>query len=87
MSKEIKALVDQWIECRSAAIKDHEKMISSSSLIAQRLKISEILARWTNINHILLHAGEMTAAERRTVLAVTNTMARQIRAVLEKEQG
>lgn len=44
-----------------------------------REKIETILNRWTDINEILLRAGEMTAQERRTVLAVTNAMAREIR--------
>lgn len=46
-------------------------------------KIEKILDRWTNINEILLHAGEMTAQERRTVLAVTTAMATEIRRELE----
>ncbi|KKL92896.1 hypothetical protein LCGC14_1880080 [marine sediment metagenome] len=45
-------------------------------------KIETILNRWTNINEILLRTGEMTAQERRTVLAVTNAMAREIRRVM-----
>lgn len=42
-------------------------------------RIEAILVRWTNISEILLRAGEMTADEKRTVLAVTNAMAREIR--------
>ncbi len=45
--------------------------------------IEAILDRWTNISEILLRAGEMSAQERRTVLAVTNAMAREIRKELE----
>lgn len=45
--------------------------------------IEEILERWTNLQEILLRAGEMTAQERRTVLAVTEAMAREIREELE----
>lgn len=48
-----------------------------------REKIETILDRWTDINEILLRAGEMTAQERRTVLAVTNAMAREIRRELK----
>lgn len=40
-----------------------------------REEIETILNRWTNINEILLRTGEMTAQERRTILAVTNGMA------------
>lgn len=48
-----------------------------------REKIETILNRWTDINEILLRTGEMTAQERRTVLAVTNAMAREIRRELK----
>jgi len=48
-----------------------------------REEIETILDRWTDINEILLRTGEMTAQERRTVLAVTNAMAREIRRALE----
>ena len=48
--------------------------------------IEKILDRYTNISEILLRAGEMTAQERRTVLAVTNAMAREIRRELEIAQ-
>lgn len=47
--------------------------------------IETILNRWTDINEILLRAGEMTAQERRTVLAVTNAMAREIRKELNND--
>ncbi len=45
--------------------------------------IEAILDRWTNLQEILLRVGEMSAQERRTVLAVTNAMAREIRKELE----
>ena len=47
--------------------------------------IEIILDRWNKINEILLRAGEMTAQERRTVLAVTNAMAPEIREELNQE--
>ncbi len=47
--------------------------------------IEKILDRWTNINEVLLRAGEMTAQEKRTVLAVTNAMAREIRKELNND--
>jgi len=50
-----------------------------------REAIETILDRWTDINEILLCAGEMTAQERRTVLAVTNAMAREIRKELNND--
>ncbi len=50
-----------------------------------REEIETILKRWTDINEILLRAGEMTAQERRTVLAVTNAMAREIRRELSDD--
>jgi hypothetical protein len=34
------------------------------------VKVLEILTKWQNPNHIRLMAGEMTAQEMRTVLAV-----------------
>ncbi len=71
MSKEIEALVDQWKKSRRTVSKEMEM----------------ILDRWTNVEEIRLHAGEIDSETMRTVLAVTNAMARQIRAVLEKEQG
>jgi len=48
-----------------------------------REEIETILKRWTDINEILLRVGEMTAQEKRTVLAVTGGMAREIRRALE----
>lgn len=51
-----------------------------------REKIEIILNRWTNIDEILLRAGEMSAQEKRTVLAVTNAMAREIRRELSDER-
>lgn len=50
-----------------------------------REEIEAILDRWTNIQEILLRVGEMTAQERRTVLAVTNAMAREIRKELKDD--
>lgn len=45
--------------------------------------IEVILDRWTDINEIQLRAGEMSAQERRTVLAVTEAMAREIKKELK----
>ena len=50
-----------------------------------REAIEMILDRWTDINEILLRTGEMTAQERRSVLAVTNAMAREIRKELNND--
>jgi len=50
-----------------------------------REAIETILDRWTDINEILLRTGEMTAQERRSVLAVTNAMAREIRKELNND--
>ena len=47
--------------------------------------IETILNRWTDINEILLRTGEMTAGRRRTILAVTNAMAREIRRELSDD--
>lgn len=47
--------------------------------------IETILNRWTNLQEILLRCGEMTAQEKRTVLAVTNAMAREIRKELSDD--
>lgn len=52
-----------------------------------REKIEAILNRWTDINEILLRVGEMTAQERRTVLAVTNGMAREVRGALTEHEN
>ena len=52
-----------------------------------REKIETILDRWTDINEILLRTGEMTAQEKRTVLAVTNAMAREVRRALAEHEN
>lgn len=52
-----------------------------------REEIETILTRWTDINEILLRTGEMTAQERRTVLAVTNAMAREVREALVEHEN
>ena len=63
MSKETEALVDQWKKSRRTVSKEMEI----------------ILDRWTNAEEIRLRAGEIDSETMRTVLAVTNAMAREIR--------
>lgn len=60
-----------------------EKVIPKKKM-ETKVNIEEILDRWTNINEILLRTGELSAQEKRTVLAVTNAMAREIRKELDK---
>ena len=54
-------------------------------VLVDKDNIEGILDRYTNLQEILLRAGEMTAQEKRTVLAVTNAMAREIRKELEDD--
>ena len=41
-------------------------------------RITEIVNKWTDSGHILLHAGEMTAQELRSVKAVVSAILREI---------
>lgn len=47
-------------------------------------QIEKVLDKWTNLDEILLRAGEMTADEQLTTLAVANAIAREIRTILNK---
>ena len=54
-------------------------------VLVDKDNIEGILDRWTDLQHILLMAGEMMPHECQTVLAVTNAMAREIRKELEDD--
>ena len=45
--------------------------------------LDKIINRWTNSQEILLRAGEMTRSELRTVMAVVNGFARELKEELE----
>lgn len=45
--------------------------------------IREVFAKWRRHDHMQLHAGEMTAQEKRSVVAVLNAVEHEARAVLE----
>jgi len=51
-----------------------------------RDKLEEVIKRWTNSQEVKLRAGEMTAQEERTAMAVLRAFAGEIRAVLEEEK-
>ena len=45
-------------------------------------RVAEAIRQWTSHSYMQLHAGEMTARERRTVTAVVEAIERQVRAIL-----
>lgn len=47
--------------------------------MTDNIKIETILERWTNAEEIRLRAGEIDPETMRTVLAVVNGMAREVR--------
>lgn len=49
-----------------------------------RDEVLEILALWSDANHIRLHAGEMTAQEMRSVKAVVGAITREVRALASR---
>lgn len=47
--------------------------------------VLEKVKKWTETRHILLHAGEMSSEELRTVKAVTNAIVREIQGLKVSE--
>lgn len=46
--------------------------------------VRDVMRRWQQSSYILIHAGEMTAQEMRTVLAVLKAVASEVDAYLPK---
>ena len=66
----------RWLEC----VTPEESARAQASAVKAALERAHAVAvKWSSANQFKLHAGEMTAAETRSVLAVTGACARDAR--------
>lgn len=56
-----------------------EKVVAA--YLERRAKITKVVKGWTNFSYMQLHAGEMTAQEKRTVRAVLDAILREIETI------